>query len=73
MSLQKRARAPFYSEFCRVLRCPALCCPEPQALEPLLEALCEAALKHTEKSGRKDITEDDLKAVSSKIFAAKKK
>jgi histone H3/H4 len=44
-----------------------------QALEPMLEALCAAALAHAEKAGRSEINEDDLKAVSSKIFTGKAK
>ena len=36
-----------------------------EALEPLLEALCAAALKHAESKGRADIEVEDLKAVSS--------
>lgn len=35
-----------------------------EALEPLLEALCAAALKHAESKGRTDIMVEDLKAVS---------
>jgi hypothetical protein len=35
-----------------------------EALEPMLEALCKQALEHAKKSGREEITEVDLKAVS---------
>ena len=36
-----------------------------EAMEPMLEALCASALKHAQDNGREDITEADLKAVSS--------
>ena len=35
-----------------------------EALEPMLEALCNQALEHARKNGREEITEADLKAVS---------
>ena len=35
-----------------------------EALEPMLEALCAAALKHAAAQGRDEISEADLKAVS---------
>ena len=43
-----------------------------EALEPILEALCEAALKHAEKNGRTQITVDDLSAVSKTYMKGKK-
>ena len=42
-----------------------------EALEPMLEALCEAAMKHAKAAGREEIEEADLKAVS-KHFTAQK-
>ena len=43
-----------------------------ECLEPMLEALCAAALKHAKETGREEITEVDLKAVS-KTFMEKAK
>ena len=43
-----------------------------ECLEPMLEALCAAALKHAEAAGRDEIQETDLKAVS-KTFMTKAK
>lgn len=40
-----------------------------EALEPMLESLCEAALAHATKEGREEILEADLKAVSSRYMA----
>ena len=45
-----------------------------EALEPMLEVLCEAALKNAKANGREEIEEADLKAVSKhfgKATAAK--
>ena len=39
-----------------------------EALEPMLEALCKAALAHAEKDGRDTFTEADLKAVSKTYY-----
>ncbi len=43
-----------------------------EALEPILEALCNAALKHAERNGRTQITVDDLSAVSKTYMKGKK-
>ena len=42
-----------------------------EALEPCLEALCEAALAHAQKAGRDEISSDDLKAVAATYIKAK--
>ena len=42
-----------------------------EALEPMLEALCAAALEHAQSQGREEILEEDLRAVSKKIMAKK--
>ena len=39
-----------------------------ESLEPMLELLCEKAIKHAEKAGRKEFTIDDLKAVSKDLM-----
>lgn len=39
-----------------------------EALEPMLEALCKAALQRAEKDGRDSFTEEDLKAVSKTYY-----
>ena len=44
-----------------------------EALEPMLEALCAAALKHAEAKGRETITEEDLRAVSKDVVKPAKK
>ena len=41
-----------------------------ECLEPLLEALCEAAHKHAQKQNRDEITELDLRAVSKTFMKA---
>ncbi len=38
-----------------------------EALEPMLEALCEAALARANKNGREEITEADLRAVAKDV------
>ena len=43
-----------------------------EALEPMLEALCAAALRHAEKDGRFEINDKDLKAVSAEVMKSKK-
>ena len=44
-----------------------------EALEPILEALCNAALKHAERNGRTQITVEDLSAVSKTYMKGKGK
>lgn len=58
-----KSKLPFESEAVVALE---------EALEPMLEALCAAALAHAEKAGRAEINEDDLKAVAGTIFKASK-
>jgi len=42
-----------------------------EALEPCLEALCQAALAHAEKNGRQIFDASDLQAVSKKYMKQK--
>jgi histone H3/H4 len=42
-----------------------------EALEPMLEALCAAALKHATSKGRVNIEEEDLRAVSKSFMKGK--
>ena len=39
-----------------------------EALEPMLEALCAAALEHAQADGRETILESDLQAVSKRFM-----
>ena len=50
---------------------PAAVAALEESLEPMLEALCAAAHKHAQESGRDDITEADLKAVSKDFMKNK--
>ena len=43
-----------------------------ECLEPMLEALCAAALKHAKEAGREEIEETDLKAVSKTFMTTSK-
>ena len=40
-----------------------------ESLEPMLEAVCAAALKHANDNGREEILEEDLKAVSKSYMS----
>ena len=42
-----------------------------EALEPMLEAFCAAALRHAHDNGRDTIQEADLQAVSKDFMASK--
>lgn len=42
-----------------------------EALEPMLEALCAAALEHAQRNGRDAILEADLAAVSKDFMSNK--
>ena len=42
-----------------------------EALEPMLEALCAAALEHAQRNGRDSILEADLAAVSKDFMSTK--
>ena len=58
----KKSTVPFEAEAVVALE---------EALEPMLEALCAAALKHASSEGRTEIEEEDLRAVSKSFMKGK--